>query len=105
MANAHGDFIWYELMTSDAAGARDFYGAVIGWTIDTHSNAEKDYRMISASDGPVAGLLPLTADMQAGDEAALARCEEAAFTRLAESFGSHSLFDVTMRPARGRVSR
>ncbi len=34
MANTHGDFIWYELMTSDAAGARDFYAAVIGWDID-----------------------------------------------------------------------
>ena len=66
MANNHGDFIWYELMTSDAAGARDFYAAVIGWDIETNSDAPKDYRMISASDGPVAGLLPLTADMLAG---------------------------------------
>ena len=24
MANKHGDFIWYELMTSDADGAREF---------------------------------------------------------------------------------
>jgi uncharacterized protein len=66
MANNHGDFIWYELMTSDAAGARDFYAAVIGWDIDTQSDAPMDYRMISASDGPVAGLLPLTTEMQAG---------------------------------------
>lgn len=66
MANNHGDFIWYELMTSDAAGARDFYAAVIGWDIDATSDAAMDYRMISASDGPVAGLLPLTADMLAG---------------------------------------
>ena len=29
----HGDFIWYELMTTDAEGARRFYSSVVGWTI------------------------------------------------------------------------
>ena len=63
MANKHGDFIWYELMTNDADGARDFYCAVVGWDIEATSDAPMDYRMISASDGPVAGLMPLTAEM------------------------------------------
>ena len=27
------NFIWYELMTPDPAGAARFYGAVVGWTI------------------------------------------------------------------------
>jgi predicted enzyme related to lactoylglutathione lyase len=66
MANKHGDFIWYELMTSDADNARDFYSAVVGWDIEQKSDAPMDYRMISASDGPVAGLMPLTAEMQSG---------------------------------------
>lgn len=66
MANQHGDFIWYELMTKDADGAREFYSAVVGWNIEAHSSAPMDYRMICAADGPVAGLMPLTADMQAG---------------------------------------
>lgn len=66
MANRHGDFIWYELMTSDADGAREFYSAILGWNIEGHSSAPMDYRMISASDGPVAGLMPLTAEMQSG---------------------------------------
>lgn len=66
MANDHGDFIWYELMTSDADGAREFYSAVVGWDIQGKSDAPMDYRMISASDGPVAGLMPLTPDMQSG---------------------------------------
>ena len=60
MASKHGDFIWYELMTSDADGARDFYSAVVGWDIETKSDAPMDYRMISAAGGPVAGLMPLT---------------------------------------------
>lgn len=66
MANEHGDFIWYELMTSDADGARDFYSAVVGWDIQGKSEAHMDYRTISASDGPVAGLMPLTPEMQSG---------------------------------------
>lgn len=66
MANNHGDFIWYELMTSDADGAREFYSAVVGWDIQGKSDAPMDYRMISASDGPIAGLMPLTPDMQSG---------------------------------------
>ena len=31
MTNLQGDFIWYELLTSDADAAQDFYGKVIGW--------------------------------------------------------------------------
>ncbi|MDF2812720.1 MAG: hypothetical protein K0S56_3751, partial [Microvirga sp.] len=28
MPNQHGDFIWYELLTSDVGAAAEFYGAV-----------------------------------------------------------------------------
>jgi uncharacterized protein len=66
MANHHGDFIWYELMTTDAEGARSFYAAVVGWDIESTSEAPMDYRMISAANGPVAGMMPLTSEMQAG---------------------------------------
>lgn len=66
MANHHGDFIWYELMTTDADAARTFYEAVVGWTIEGSPSGPIDYRMITASEGNVAGLLPLTADMVAG---------------------------------------
>lgn len=66
MANRHGDFIWYELMTDDAEGARDFYASVFGWNIETNPSGDVDYRMISAASGPVAGSMPLTAEMQSG---------------------------------------
>ncbi len=64
MTNKHGDFIWYELMTDDADGARDFYSAVVGWDIETQASGDMDYRMICSDNGPVAGLMPLTAQMQ-----------------------------------------
>ena len=66
MANHHGDWIWYELITPDADGARDFYQKVVGWEIEDTSSGQLDYRMISSANGPVAGLMPLTPEMQAG---------------------------------------
>ena len=33
MANPHGSFIWYELMTPDPDAAKRFYTKVVGWTI------------------------------------------------------------------------
>jgi len=66
MANHQGDFIWYELITTDADGARAFYEAVVGWQIEAAASEPTDYRMIATENGPVAGLMPLTAEMQAG---------------------------------------
>lgn len=64
------NFIWYELMTPDPAGAAAFYGAVVGWTIASHADpaaGDMDYRMIGRSDGGNAGgVLALNADMLAG---------------------------------------
>lgn len=64
------NFIWYELMTSDPAGAAVFYGAVVGWNIPSvglQTAGGVDYRMIGRSDGGNAGgVLALTADMLAG---------------------------------------
>ena len=66
MTNHHGDFIWYELITPDADGARDFYQKVVGWEIEAAPRGPIDYRMISSANGAVAGLMPLTPEMQTG---------------------------------------
>src|SRR5689334_3221546 len=64
-ANSDSGFIWYELLTPDADGAKAFYDSVIGWTIEAQSNFPNGYRMIGRSDGKAAGgLLPLTDEMQ-----------------------------------------
>src|SRR3546814_8741416 len=64
------NFIWYERMTSDPAGAARFYGAVVGWTIAADRDpaaGDVDYRMIVRGDGGNAGgVLALNADMLAG---------------------------------------
>lgn len=64
------NFIWYELMTPDPAGAARFYGAVVGWNIAATGETTAggvDYRMIGRSDGGNAGgVLALNTDMIAG---------------------------------------
>src|SRR3954469_18964816 len=50
-----GDFIWYELLTTDLAAAKTFYDAVVGWNIQDKSDFPNDYRMIGRSDGKFAG--------------------------------------------------
>ena len=63
-----GGFIWYELMTTDAAAAGSFYAAVVkGWKFGDRVPTEVEYRMIQRSDGGNAGgVLTLTEEMQSG---------------------------------------
>jgi hypothetical protein len=65
MSNEHGDFIWYELMTSDADGAQRFYADVIGWDVLDSGNTDMDYRLFDAGDGRVGGMLQLSGEMRA----------------------------------------
>jgi len=63
--NPQGDFIWYELMASDADAAKSFYDAVVGWTIGEAVPEYNGYRMIGRSDGGSAGgVLPITPEME-----------------------------------------
>jgi uncharacterized protein len=65
--NAHGSWIWYELLTKDAAAAKTFYDTVCGWTIDAQpAPGGMDYRMINAPYGQAGGVMQLNADMIAG---------------------------------------
>lgn len=66
MTNKHGDFIWYELMTPDAEAAQAFYGAVIGWDVQSSGQDGVDYRTISMAGTGIGGVLPLSPEMIAG---------------------------------------
>lgn len=57
MTNAHGEWIWFELLTPDPDAAQAFYGDVVGWTAEPSGTPDMDYRMLSAPDGEVAGLM------------------------------------------------
>jgi uncharacterized protein len=66
VANKHGDFVWYELMTSDPAAAERFYGAVLGWrTRRAAEGAPFDYRIFRAGEADMAGFMAVPADAAA----------------------------------------
>jgi hypothetical protein len=63
--NPTGDFIWYELMTTDADAAKTFYDAVVGWDFGESAPEYQGYRMINTPDGSFAGgVMPINAEMQ-----------------------------------------
>jgi predicted enzyme related to lactoylglutathione lyase len=60
-----GAFIWYELMTTDADGAKAFYDSVVGWDVGEGAAEYQGYRMINRKDGGFAGgVMPLTDEMR-----------------------------------------
>lgn len=64
-----GTFIWYELVTSDAGAAIDFYTHVVGWTATDFPTPPEmgdfRYTILSAGERGVAGLMALTDEMKA----------------------------------------
>lgn len=64
MGTLQGSWIWYELMTPDAAGAKAFYEPVVGWTISPGGPETAGYGFIANPDGGMTGgVLTLTDDM------------------------------------------
>ena len=66
MSDQHGDFIWYELMTSDADAAQAFYGPLLGWDFSATDTPGVDYWQGSRDGEQIVGLLALTAEMTEG---------------------------------------
>ena len=61
MPNPHGSFVWYELMTTDPAAAGQFYVNVVGWNVGDFGGEVPDYRIFSAGETGVAGMMALPA--------------------------------------------
>jgi predicted enzyme related to lactoylglutathione lyase len=59
MAQEHGKFVWYELMTSDMAAAEAFYKKVVGWDAADAGMEGMTYTLFSADGRPVAGSMDL----------------------------------------------
>jgi uncharacterized protein len=58
----HGAFSWSELMTPDPAAATAFYGALLGWKIDTMEMGNGPYHVVKAGDAAVGGIMKTPAD-------------------------------------------
>jgi uncharacterized protein len=54
-----GCFAWYELLTTDVAAAKAFYGSVLGWDARAASTPELPYAIFLAGNAPTCGLMDL----------------------------------------------
>lgn len=56
-ASTQGRFVWHELLTSDVAKAKGFYGELFGWTAkDEDMGPAGTYTLFSVGDAMVAGM-------------------------------------------------
>ncbi|MCX5477819.1 VOC family protein [Kaistia geumhonensis] len=56
----HGTFCWNELMTRDAARAKDFYAKTLGWSFNSMPMGEMgDYHLAMMGDTMVAGIMEM----------------------------------------------
>jgi predicted enzyme related to lactoylglutathione lyase len=62
MADSHGSFAWYELMTTDMEAAKAFYAAVVGWEAQDVSMPGATYILFTAGGALISGLTQLSED-------------------------------------------
>lgn len=62
MVDHLGRFAWYELITTDVAGAKAFYTEVVGWGARDASTSALAYTLLTSEEEPVGGLMDLPQD-------------------------------------------
>ena len=62
MANSHGRFAWYELITTDMEAASVFYTKVMGWSARDASAPSRPYKLFTNGKASVSGLMGLPED-------------------------------------------
>ena len=60
----NGAFSWFELMTTDVAGAKDFYAKLFGWEMEKAPMEGIDYTVINVGGEGVGGIMELPAEFQ-----------------------------------------
>ena len=59
MSSSQGNFVWYELMTTDTKAAKAFYGDVVGWSTQDAAIPGMEYTILTTGGLPVGGLMTL----------------------------------------------
>lgn len=103
----HGQFVWYELMSSNAPGAKAFYPAVAGWAAEDWPYSQ--YTMWTAGGIPLGGMVQLRQDqLQQGMRSAWMPYIEAGdvdeTARKAATIGGRVLFGPQDIPGTGRFA-
>jgi predicted enzyme related to lactoylglutathione lyase len=65
MAAQRGNFIWYDVMTSEPKAATSFYGDVIGWDAQEYPMEDRTYTVFRKGPVMVAGLMEIPEAMRA----------------------------------------
>jgi predicted enzyme related to lactoylglutathione lyase len=65
LSDFHGRFIWYELITTDPAGAETYYGDVVGWTSQAMLGPGGDYTVLQADGNGVGGVMDIPPEAKA----------------------------------------
>ena len=68
MANSHGRFVWYVLMTTDVEAAKEFYTKVVGWGARDASMPGLPYFVFSAGEVPIGGVMGLPKELGSMDK-------------------------------------
>lgn len=57
--NTHltGQFVWYDLITSNVEGAKKFYGGLFGWEFEGAGKDDTTYQIIKADGTPIGGII------------------------------------------------
>ena len=55
-----GKFVWFDLLTNDAAAAERYYGGLFGWTFEVLKDHEPPYKIIREKGHPIGGLVDMT---------------------------------------------
>jgi uncharacterized protein len=56
-SSSEGRFVWQDLVTTDSAAARKFYGALLGWEFTETNRGGRPYLIARTAAGPVGGLI------------------------------------------------
>ena len=64
-AYAHGQFNWVDLMSSDPASSKEFYGQLFGWSSeDKPTDTGPPYTVFQLGEDEICGMCPLPPDLQ-----------------------------------------
>ena len=61
----HGAFSWNELMTTDPAAAKEFYGKLLGWEMEDMNMEQMTYTVVKAGGDGIGGIMNIPPESSA----------------------------------------
>ena len=61
-----GAFSWVELMTTDPAAAKEFYGELFGWELEAAPMGDMEYTVVKVDGRPAGGIMNMPPTMPPG---------------------------------------